>query len=91
MGRRYDVRGKQGYLEAQVEYALRREDLAGKFREYLKGLVDKRVQWLWTKLPRFCISVRSQIWQTHAGMAGTGRLGIRMGMSEFFCWRNFYA
>ena len=40
IGRRYDVGDKQGYLEAQVEYALRREDLAGKFREYLKTLVD---------------------------------------------------
>lgn len=39
IGRRYDVGDKQGYLEAQVEYALRRDDLAGKFREYLKGLV----------------------------------------------------
>lgn len=41
IGRCYDVGDKQGYLEAQVEYALRREDLAGKFREYLKGLVSK--------------------------------------------------
>lgn len=41
IGRRYDVGDKQGYLEAQVEYALRREDLAEKFREYLKGLVGK--------------------------------------------------
>ena len=39
IGRRYDVGDKQGYLEAQVEYALRRDDLAGKFREYLKSLV----------------------------------------------------
>ena len=39
IGRRYDVGDKQGYLEAQVEYALRREDLAGKFREYLKTIV----------------------------------------------------
>ena len=41
IGRRYDVGDKQGYLEAQVEYALRREDLAGNFREYLKGIVGK--------------------------------------------------
>ena len=41
IGRRYDVGDKQGYLEAQVEYALRREDLAGKFREYLKTIVHK--------------------------------------------------
>ena len=39
IGRRYDVGDKQGYLEAQVEYALRRDDLAGKFREYLKTIV----------------------------------------------------
>lgn len=39
IGRRYDVGDKQGYLEAQVEYALRRTDLAGKFREYLKTIV----------------------------------------------------
>ena len=41
IGRRYDVGDKQGYLEAQVEYALRREDLAGKFKEYLKTIVHK--------------------------------------------------
>ena len=39
IGRRYDVGDKQGYLEAQVEYALRREDLAEKFRDYLKTIV----------------------------------------------------
>lgn len=39
IGRRYDVGDKQGYLEATVEYALRREDLKDKFLEYLKGLV----------------------------------------------------
>ena len=44
IGRRYDVGDKQGYLEAQVDYALRREDLAGKFREYLKKLVSNN--WL---------------------------------------------
>lgn len=41
IGRRYDVGDKQGYLEAQVEYAMRRDDLAEKFREYLKGIVGK--------------------------------------------------
>ena len=41
IGRRYDVGDKQGYLEAQVEYALRREALAGKFKEYLKTIVHK--------------------------------------------------
>ena len=39
IGKRYDVGDKQGYLEAQVEYALRREDLADKFRTYLRQLV----------------------------------------------------
>lgn len=40
IGRRYDVGDKHGYLEAQVEYALRRYDLAEKFREYLRHLVN---------------------------------------------------
>lgn len=39
IGRRYDVGDKQGYLEAQVEYALRREDLKDKFINYLQQLV----------------------------------------------------
>jgi len=38
-GRRYDVGDKLGYLEATVEFALRREDIAGRFREYLKRVV----------------------------------------------------
>lgn len=37
-GRRYDVGDKQGFLEATVEYALRREDIRNKFIEYLQGL-----------------------------------------------------
>lgn len=37
-GRRYDVGDKLGYLEATVEYALRRDDLSDKFRAYLKRL-----------------------------------------------------
>ncbi|WP_024615528.1 UTP--glucose-1-phosphate uridylyltransferase GalU [Clostridium sp. Ade.TY] len=40
-GRRYDVGDKQGFLEATVEYALRREDLKDGFMEYLKGLAEK--------------------------------------------------
>lgn len=39
IGRRYDVGDKQGYLEAQVEFALRRDDLAERFREYLNNIV----------------------------------------------------
>lgn len=34
-GRRYDIGDKQGYLEATVEYALKRPDLRDKFLEYL--------------------------------------------------------
>ena len=40
IGRCYAVGDKQGYLEAQVEYALRREDLAVKFRAFLKDLTQ---------------------------------------------------
>lgn len=38
VGRRYDVGDRLGFLEATVEYALRREDLSGQFKSYLKGL-----------------------------------------------------
>ena len=37
-GKRYDAGDKLGFLQATVEYALRREDLGGPFREYLKSL-----------------------------------------------------
>ena len=37
-GRRYDAGDKLGFLKATVEFALKREDLGGPFREYLKGL-----------------------------------------------------
>ncbi|MGL4848747.1 MAG: UTP--glucose-1-phosphate uridylyltransferase GalU [Clostridium sp.] len=37
-GRRYDVGDKQGFLEATIEYALRREDLKEGFKTYLKAL-----------------------------------------------------
>ncbi len=37
-GRRYDVGDKQGFLEATIEYALRREDLAAGLKEYLLSL-----------------------------------------------------
>ena len=39
VGRRYDVGDKEGYLEATVEYALRRSDLRDKFLEYLKEVI----------------------------------------------------
>lgn len=37
-GRRYDIGDKEGFLEACVEFALRRDDLKGKFANYLKNL-----------------------------------------------------
>ncbi len=37
-GRRYDAGDKLGFLKATVEFALKREDLGGPFKEYLKGL-----------------------------------------------------
>jgi UTP--glucose-1-phosphate uridylyltransferase len=37
-GTRYDAGDKLGFLKATVEYALRRPDLGGPFREYLQGL-----------------------------------------------------
>ena len=37
-GRRYDTGDKLGFLKATVEFALKRSDLGGEFREYLKGL-----------------------------------------------------
>ena len=38
-GRRYDVGDKLGFLEATVEYALRKEDLRDSFIEYLKTII----------------------------------------------------
>ena len=37
-GKRYDAGDKLGFLQATVEYALKREDLGGDFRNYLKNL-----------------------------------------------------
>ena len=37
-GVRHDAGNKLGFLKATVEFALKREDLGGSFREYLKGL-----------------------------------------------------
>lgn len=39
IGRRYDVGDKEGYLEAQIEYALRRADLGDKFKTYLQNTI----------------------------------------------------
>lgn len=41
VGRRYDVGSKQGFLEATVEYALKRPELKDEFMEYLKGIINK--------------------------------------------------
>jgi len=40
-GRRYDVGDKQGFLEATVEFALKREELRGPFLEYLIRMVER--------------------------------------------------
>jgi UTP--glucose-1-phosphate uridylyltransferase len=37
-GTRYDAGDKLGFLKATVEYALRRDDLGGPFREYLQSM-----------------------------------------------------
>lgn len=38
-GRRYDVGDRQGFLEATVEYALRREELRGELLRYLSAVL----------------------------------------------------
>ncbi len=40
-GRRYDVGNKLGFLEATVEFALRREDLCDEFKAYLRRVVER--------------------------------------------------
>jgi UTP--glucose-1-phosphate uridylyltransferase len=37
-GKRYDAGDKQGFLQATVEFALKRHDLGEAFRQYLKHL-----------------------------------------------------
>lgn len=37
-GKRYDAGDKLGFLKATVEFALKRQDLGGEFREYLRSL-----------------------------------------------------
>ena len=39
-GRGYDVGDKLGFLEATVEYALRKEELRDGFIENLKGIIE---------------------------------------------------
>lgn len=41
IGKRYDVGTKMGFLEAGIEFALRREDLRSDLSRYLKDLVQK--------------------------------------------------
>ncbi|HHW30902.1 MAG TPA: UTP--glucose-1-phosphate uridylyltransferase GalU [Clostridiaceae bacterium] len=41
IGKRYDVGNKLGFLEANVEFALKREDLREDFSRYLKQLTNK--------------------------------------------------
>lgn len=43
-GRRYDVGDKQGFLEATVEFALRREDLREEFLDYLVKTIQKETK-----------------------------------------------
>ena len=38
-GRRYDVGDKQGFLEATIEYALRKPELKDGLIEYLKKII----------------------------------------------------
>lgn len=40
-GRRYDIGDKLGYVEANIEYALRREELKDGLKKYLEELVKK--------------------------------------------------
>lgn len=42
-GKRYDVGNKLGFLEATVEFALRREDLREEFLEYLENVMKKEM------------------------------------------------
>ncbi len=39
-GKRYDTGNKLGYLEAIVDFALKREDLRNEFKNYLKTIID---------------------------------------------------
>ncbi|MGS2778940.1 UTP--glucose-1-phosphate uridylyltransferase GalU [Robertmurraya sp. GLU-23] len=43
-GRRYDVGDKLGFLQATVEYALRREDIRKDFYDYLSTIMDHRIE-----------------------------------------------
>ncbi|ACL70486.1 UTP--glucose-1-phosphate uridylyltransferase GalU [Halothermothrix orenii] len=43
-GKRYDVGNKMGFLQATVEYALRREDLGDEFFKYLVNLMEQEAE-----------------------------------------------
>jgi UTP--glucose-1-phosphate uridylyltransferase len=43
-GKRYDVGNKQGFLEATVEFALRRQDLREEFLDYLVKVVEQETR-----------------------------------------------
>ncbi|WP_025640818.1 MULTISPECIES: hypothetical protein [Bacillota] len=40
-GRRYDIGNKLGFLEATVEFALKREDLKDEFISFLESIISK--------------------------------------------------
>ncbi|MPN63869.1 UTP--glucose-1-phosphate uridylyltransferase [bioreactor metagenome] len=40
-GRRYDVGDKLGFLEATVDYALKKDDIKDDFLNYLKQVCDR--------------------------------------------------
>jgi UTP--glucose-1-phosphate uridylyltransferase len=40
IGRRYDVGNKLGFLQATIEFALKRDDIRDSFEKYLKGIVE---------------------------------------------------
>lgn len=40
-GRRYDVGDKLGFLQATIEFALRKEEIKDEFQKYLLGIADK--------------------------------------------------
>ncbi len=40
IGKRYDVGNKMGFLQATVEFALKRDELREEFKQYLKGITE---------------------------------------------------
>ncbi|HBG39449.1 MAG TPA: UTP--glucose-1-phosphate uridylyltransferase, partial [Clostridiaceae bacterium] len=40
-GKRYDVGDKLGFLQATVEFALKRDDIKDQFKAYLKSIIKK--------------------------------------------------